>query len=181
MDLAGCRMYQKEYPDVDDLVVAVVSQPLPHPPPQNCLSHVVIWLGAPLLDCHPHTLAVQVKSIDEMGAYVKLLEYNDVEGMILMTELSRRRIRSINKLLRIGKQEVVMVLRVDKERGAYRAPRSPPPPRVQNKALTGLLRRLNQVISTSQKRQCPRTTFPRPRRDTPRRRRSASRLLQGPM
>ena len=61
---------------------------------------------------------VQVKSIDEMGAYVKLLEYNNVEGMILMTELSRRRIRSINKLLRVGKQEVVMVLRVDKERGA---------------------------------------------------------------
>ena len=64
----------------------------------------------------------QVKSIDEMGAYVKLLEYNNVEGMILMTELSRRRIRSINKLLRVGKQEVVMVLRVDRERGALFLP-----------------------------------------------------------
>lgn len=52
-----------------------------------------------------------------MGAYVKLLEYNNVEGMILMTELSRRRIRSINKLLRVGKQEVVSVLRVDTDRG----------------------------------------------------------------
>jgi len=62
-------------------------------------------------------VVVVVKSIDEMGAYVKLLEYNNVEGMILMTELSRRRIRSINKLLRVGKQEVVMVLRVDRERG----------------------------------------------------------------
>ena len=60
-----------------------------------------------------------------MGAYVKLLEYNDVEGMILMTELSRRRIRSINKLLRIGKQEVVMVLRVDKERGMFGLPIKP--------------------------------------------------------
>ena len=57
-----------------------------------------------------------------MGAYVKLLEYNNVEGMILMTELSRRRIRSINKLLRVGKQEVVMVLRVDRERGALFLP-----------------------------------------------------------
>lgn len=62
-------------------------------------------------------VVVSVKSIDEMGAYVKLLEYNNVEGMILMTELSRRRIRSINKLLRVGKQEVVAVLRVDAERG----------------------------------------------------------------
>lgn len=37
--------------------------------------------------------------------------------MILLSELSRRRIRSVNKLLRIGKNEVVMVIRVDKEKG----------------------------------------------------------------
>jgi len=36
--------------------------------------------------------------------------------MILLSELSRRRIRSINKLLRVGKNEVVMVIRVDKEK-----------------------------------------------------------------
>lgn len=41
-----------------------------------------------------------------MGAYVALLEYNNIEGMILLSELSRRRIRSINKLIRVGKQEV---------------------------------------------------------------------------
>jgi len=60
---------------------------------------------------------VNVRSIAEMGAYVSLLEYNNIEGMILLSELSRRRIRSINKLIRVGKNEVVMVLRVDKERG----------------------------------------------------------------
>jgi len=38
-------------------------------------------------------------------------------GMILLSELSRRRIRSINKLIRVGKQEVCMVLRVDREKG----------------------------------------------------------------
>ncbi len=37
--------------------------------------------------------------------------------MILLSELSRRRIRSINKLIRVGKDEVVMVIRVDKEKG----------------------------------------------------------------
>merc|ERR1719450_1285825 len=62
-------------------------------------------------------VTVQVKSIAEMGAYVCLLEYNNIEGMILLSELSRRRIRSINKLIRIGKQEVCMVLRVHKEKG----------------------------------------------------------------
>ncbi len=43
---------------------------------------------------------VQVKSIAEMGAYVSLLEYNGIEGMILLSELSRRRIRSITKLIK---------------------------------------------------------------------------------
>lgn len=32
--------------------------------------------------------------------------------MILLSELSRRRIRSINKLIRVGKMEVAMVMRV---------------------------------------------------------------------
>jgi len=77
----NCRMYEKKYPDVDELVV------------------------------------VNVKSIAEMGAYVSLLEFNSIEGMILLSELSRRRIRSISKLIRVGRQEVVVVLRVDKEKG----------------------------------------------------------------
>lgn len=61
---------------------------------------------------------VNVKQIAEMGAYVKLLEYNDIDGMILLSELSRRRIRSIQKLIRVGRNEVVVVLRVDKDKGA---------------------------------------------------------------
>ena len=60
---------------------------------------------------------VQVNKIAEMGAYVSLLEYDGIEGMILLSELSRRRIRSINKLIRVGKNECVSVLRVDKEKG----------------------------------------------------------------
>lgn len=59
---------------------------------------------------------VNVRNIAEMGAYVVLLEYNDIEGMILLSELSRRRIRSINKLIRVNRNEVAMVLRVDKEK-----------------------------------------------------------------
>jgi translation initiation factor 2 subunit 1 len=60
---------------------------------------------------------VQVRSIAEMGAYVSLLEYGNIEGMILLSELSRRRIRSVQKLIKVGRQEPVMVLRVDKEKG----------------------------------------------------------------
>jgi len=58
-----------------------------------------------------------VKNVAEMGAYVSLLEYNNVEGMILLSELSRKRIRSINKLIRVGRTEIVVVLRVDQEKG----------------------------------------------------------------
>jgi len=60
---------------------------------------------------------VEVKQIADMGAYVQLLEYNNAEGMILLSELSRRRIRSINKLIKVGRNEVVVVLRVDREKG----------------------------------------------------------------
>ncbi len=60
---------------------------------------------------------VNVRSIAEMGAYVHLLGYKNIEGMILLSELSRRRIRSINKLIRVGRNECVVVIRVDKDKG----------------------------------------------------------------
>lgn len=67
-------------------------------------------------DCE-EVVMVQVTEIGEMGAYVTLLEYDNIQGMILLSELSRRRIRSIAKLIRVGRNEVVMVLRVDQEKG----------------------------------------------------------------
>lgn len=78
------------------------------------------------------TVKVKVNKIAEMGAYVTLTEYNDkgehftpliidpisiLEGMILLSELSRRRIRSVNKLIRVGGTECVAVIRVDQEKG----------------------------------------------------------------
>lgn len=60
---------------------------------------------------------VQVKSLSDIGAYVTLLEYGKLEGMIQISEMSNRRIRSISKLTRAGNIEVCMVLRVDADRG----------------------------------------------------------------
>lgn len=62
-------------------------------------------------------VVVQVQNVSDMGAYVTLLEYNGVEGMVLMSELSRKRIRSVKRLVRVGRLEVVVVLRVDESRG----------------------------------------------------------------
>lgn len=62
-------------------------------------------------------VVVQVKRIVDMGAYVSLLEYNGREGMMLLSELSKRRIRSVSKILKVGRIEYVMVLRADHDKG----------------------------------------------------------------
>ncbi|PVU93073.1 hypothetical protein BB561_003475 [Smittium simulii] len=62
-------------------------------------------------------VVVKVRQIADVGAYVQLEEYGNIEGMVLLSELSRRRIRSVQKLIRVGKREVVVVLRVDKDKG----------------------------------------------------------------
>jgi len=59
----------------------------------------------------------RVTSIQDMGAYAHLLEYNNIDGMIPHSELSRKRIRSIQKLIRVGRTEPVVVLRVDEQKG----------------------------------------------------------------
>jgi hypothetical protein len=56
-----------------------------------------------------------VTSIGEMGAYVTLLEYDNIEGMILLSELSRRRIRSINKLVSGAIVSAIVTDKVDQE------------------------------------------------------------------
>jgi len=76
-----CRMYEQQFPNVDELVM------------------------------------VKVTKIDAICAFVNLLEYNNREAIILLSELSRRRMKSVHKHIRIGNQEVLQVLRVDKEKG----------------------------------------------------------------
>jgi len=64
------------------------------------------------------TVVVTVNKMDEkIGAYVSLLEYDGKEGMINLGELSKKRIRSMTKVLRIGSTEVCMVMSVDEEKG----------------------------------------------------------------
>jgi translation initiation factor 2 subunit 1 len=78
---------------------------------------------------------VSVTEISEIAVYVTLTEYDGLKGMVLLSELSRRRIRSINKVcthpfnhyssgfilflqvVRVGRAEAVVVIRVDKEKG----------------------------------------------------------------
>jgi len=75
------RYYEKEFPEVGDLVM------------------------------------VKVSRIDDLGVYGSLLEYCNREGMLAKSELSSRRMRSIYKLVRIGKVYTLVVLAVNREKG----------------------------------------------------------------
>jgi translation initiation factor 2 subunit 1 len=48
--------------------------------------------------------------VDETGGYVRLVEYNDMEAMILATNTTRKRIKNVKKLLRLGTQDFMQVL-----------------------------------------------------------------------
>jgi translation initiation factor 2 subunit 1 len=56
---------------------------------------------------------VKVTKVTEVGVYAKLLEYPGFQGLILLSEMSKRRIRSMAQLTRVGKLESCVVVRVD--------------------------------------------------------------------
>lgn len=53
--------------------------------------------------------------ITDSGVYVKLLEYNDIEGLIILSDISKSRIRSVNKITPIGKRFAAFVQSVDEK------------------------------------------------------------------
>lgn len=60
---------------------------------------------------------VKITEVDDVTARGVLVEYDQLEGMIQLSDLSRKRIRSVNKLIRVGALEVVAVIRVDAVKG----------------------------------------------------------------
>jgi len=65
-----------------------------------------------LPECGNATI-ISIKDSNEMGIYVSLIEFDNIEGLLLYSEVSRRRIRSMTKLIKTGKKEIVSIIRVD--------------------------------------------------------------------
>mmetsp|Transcript_97763 Transcript_97763/g.315624 ORF Transcript_97763/g.315624 Transcript_97763/m.315624 type:complete len:335 (+) Transcript_97763:61-1065(+) len=114
-------------------------------------------------------VVVQVKRIVEMGAYVSLLEYDGKEGMMLLSELSKRRIRSVAQLLRVGRTEICMVLRVDEEKGYVDLSKRRVDPEdaarkaeqfAKAKAVHGIMRHVAQVNDVPVEELCQKVSWP---------------------
>lgn len=61
---------------------------------------------------------VKINEVSEdVGAYVSLLEYNNINGMIPISEFTNRRFRSLGSVIKVGRTEVALVMDVDKEKG----------------------------------------------------------------
>jgi translation initiation factor 2 subunit 1 len=66
-----------------------------------------------LLPAKNDLVAVVTTEIKEQGAYVRLLEYDNIEAFIMLGQVTAKRVKSVYKFLKIGKQEMMEVLRVD--------------------------------------------------------------------
>jgi translation initiation factor 2 subunit 1 len=55
--------------------------------------------------------------VNQDGAYVRLLEYNNRDALILASNTTRKRVKNVKKLLRLGTQDYMQVIAVDKEGG----------------------------------------------------------------
>jgi len=70
-----------------------------------------------ILPKHGQLVVVKIEELTNIGVRVNLLEYANIEGLIMLNELTRKRFRSINQLVNIGNIEVVEVINIDPIKG----------------------------------------------------------------
>lgn len=58
----------------------------------------------------------RISKVADLGVFIEMLEYNNLEGLIVVGELTRKRINSAQKTVKTGKIEVAIVSRVDRKK-----------------------------------------------------------------
>lgn len=58
-------------------------------------------------------VAVKIIKVNDCNSLVQLLEYGNIEGMIVSTEVSRKKCFNIKKLMKIGCIEIMQVMRIE--------------------------------------------------------------------
>ncbi len=48
-------------------------------------------------------VAVVTTEIKDLGAYVRLIEYDNIEGFIMLSQVTAKRVKTVQKFLKIGK------------------------------------------------------------------------------
>lgn len=56
----------------------------------------------------------KIAKVTELGVFIEITEYDNLEGLIVVGELTRKRINNAQRAVKNGKMEVAMVSRVDK-------------------------------------------------------------------
>jgi len=115
-------------------------------------------------------VVVQILKLDDKsGVYVSLLEYDGKEGMINLGELSKKRIRSLAKIVRIGSIEVVSVMSVDEDKGYInlskkRVEPEDAPPKLEQyakaKAVHGIMQHVSKNNSIDVEDLCQKVSWP---------------------
>lgn len=59
----------------------------------------------------------KVTNMDDDGADVELLEYNNLNGYMSISQFTRKRVRSIKKIVNVGQEHALQVIGVDTEKG----------------------------------------------------------------
>lgn len=62
-------------------------------------------------------VTAQIKNIDDLGITCSLLEYGNIDAFVSLSEISRKRVRSVNKIVRVGQKHIFETIRVDETKG----------------------------------------------------------------
>ncbi|KAL0265623.1 UNVERIFIED_CONTAM: hypothetical protein PYX00_011336 [Menopon gallinae] len=66
--------------------------------------------------CEGEIVIGRISKVADLGVFIEMIEYNNLEGLIVVGELTRKRINSAQKTVKTGKIEVAMVSRVDRKK-----------------------------------------------------------------